>query len=135
MSVFVSSSVKGRGGAETKYFEKKLGNYSCSKCGSRFPAITNSGNRRPHRVGVTTQLRDLQTGIRRLKENQKKLSGKIVTINNEKKKLQTTLKNSKQTADMKELENKLSYLERHVLHLKKDKEELEQRISELAPQQ
>lgn len=114
-------------------FEKKKQTpYACGRCGTRFPVNVE---RRRYAIVPLAQLRDLQNKLGRSRNEQVKLSGKIANLEDDKKKMKQVLKSSKEEADIKQLENKLNSIEGHVSHLKRDKEELEQRITELSTRQ
>ena len=74
----------------------------------------------------------MQSDIKRLTDGQEKLSTKLDQANEAKKESEGLLKRSIDEAELKKLEDRLAYLQAHVTHLKKDKEELQEKISALA---
>lgn len=111
------------------FVERKMGMYACDKCLTRFPVVLD---RRHYVMVPIKQLRDMQSDIKRLTDGQEKLSTKLDQANEAKKESEGLLKRSIDEAELKKLEDRLAYLQAHVTHLKKDKEELQEKISALA---
>jgi predicted RNase H-like nuclease (RuvC/YqgF family) len=112
--------------------KKKQTPYACARCGTRFPV--NVERRRYVAVSLG-ELKKFKSKLRRYEKEQALLKGKIARLDEDKKRMKSLLKSSKEEAAVRELENELSSLEGHVSHLKKDKEELEQRVTELSARQ
>jgi septal ring factor EnvC (AmiA/AmiB activator) len=108
---------------------KKQTPFVCGRCGTRFPV---SVNRKRYAVVPVSQLRELHSKLDRSQSEGTRLSGKIANLGEEKKEMKDLLKVTKEESDIRQLESKLSSLESHVSHLKRDKEELEQKITEMS---
>lgn len=76
----------------------------------------------------------MQSEIKRLGETGDKLSAKLEQANEAKKQSEANLKTSIEEADIRRLEDRIGDLQTHVAHLKRDKEELEEKIASLSPQ-
>lgn len=135
VSVFVASSsptgssTKG-GNRSDSFVERKMGMYVCDKCLTRFPIVLD---RRHYVMVPVKQLRDMQGDLKRLGDSQERLSAKLEQENESRRQTEALMRRSIDEVELKKLEDRLDYLQSHVSHLKKDKEELEQKIAELAP--
>ncbi len=134
VSLFIapSSVLKKKDLTPSAFERKKQTALICGRCGTRFPV---SVNRRRYAVVPISELKNIRTSLARFKNEQVRLNRKIANLDEDKKKMKMLLKTSREVADINQLESKLSLLETHVSHLKKDRGELEQRITDLSAQQ
>jgi predicted RNase H-like nuclease (RuvC/YqgF family) len=106
--------------------QRKVGMYSCEKCGSKFPVIVS---RQHYLVVAEEQMNQVRSDIKNLKKNNQDLEKRIQTMDEEYGELQKRLDRSKKDAETKLLETKIEALERHVAYLRKEKGELEQKTT------
>ena len=102
--------------------QRKVGMYSCEKCGTKFPTVVS---RQHYLIVPDDQMNKIQTDIKDLKKTNQDLEKRIQLMDKEYAELQRTLERSKKDTDTKVLEAKLEALERNVAYLRKEKEELE----------
>ncbi len=106
--------------------QRKVGMYSCDKCGTKFPTVVS---RQHYLVVAEEQLGQIQTDIKSLKKANQNLEKRIQLMDEEYADLQKKLDSTKKDAETKVLEAKLEALERHVTYLRKEKGELEEKTA------
>ena len=106
--------------------QRKVGMYSCEKCGTKFPTVVS---RQHYLVVPDDQMNKIQTDIKNLKKNNQDLEKRIQLMDKEHSDLQRNLEQSKKDTDTRVLEAKLDALEKHVAYLRKEKGELEQKAT------
>jgi predicted RNase H-like nuclease (RuvC/YqgF family) len=108
--------------------QRKVGMYSCDKCGTKFPTVVS---RQHYLVVAEEQLGQIQTDIKNLKKANQDLEKRIQLMDKEYAELQKKLDSSKKDAETRVLEAKLEALEKHVIYLRKEKGELEEKTTKL----
>ncbi len=108
--------------------QRKVGMYSCEKCGTKFPTVVS---RQHYLVVAEDQLGQIQTDIKSLKRTNQDLEKRIQHMDKEYSELQKRLESSKRDAETRGLEAKLETLEKHVAYLRKEKGELEEKATRL----
>jgi septal ring factor EnvC (AmiA/AmiB activator) len=106
--------------------ERKVGMYTCSKCGTKFPTVVS---KQQYLIVAEEELRRMQEELKTVQKNNDGLQDRVKSIEKEHIELQSALKRSKQDSEIHELELRLNQLQSYVDHLRKDKEELEQRAT------
>jgi peptidoglycan hydrolase CwlO-like protein len=106
--------------------QRKVGMYSCDKCGTKFPTVVS---RQHYLVVPDDQMNKIQTDIKDLKKTNQDLEKRIQLMDKEYGELQKSLEKSKKDTDTRVLETKLTALEKHVAYLRKEKEELEEKTT------
>ncbi len=106
--------------------QRKVGMYSCDKCGTKFPTVVS---RQHYLVVAEEQLGRIQTDIKSLKKANQELEKRIELMDEEYADLHKKLDSTKKDAETKVLEAKLEALERHVTYLRKEKGELEEKTA------
>jgi len=106
--------------------QRKVGMYSCEKCGTKFPTVVS---RQHYLVVPDDQMSKIQTDIKNLKKTNQDLEKRIQLMDKEYAELQNNLETSKKDTDTRVLETKLTALEKHVAYLRKEKEELEEKAT------
>jgi hypothetical protein len=106
--------------------ERKVGMYTCSRCGTKFPTVMS---RQRYLIVAAEQLKLLQDELGGVKRNNQELEGKVQTMAREHRELQERLERLAKDSEIDKLEIKLAELESYVEHLRKEKGELEQRAS------
>jgi len=102
--------------------------YSCSRCGTKFPTVVG---RQHYLIVVEDELRKMHEELNAVKRSNEELQKRIRSIEDEYLKTQKSMEHDGRAHEIRELESKVDQLESYVTHLRKDKEELEQRISKL----
>jgi predicted RNase H-like nuclease (RuvC/YqgF family) len=108
--------------------QRKVGMYSCDKCGTKFPTVVS---RQHYLLVAEEQLGKIQTDIKNLKKTNQDLEKRIGAMDKEYADLQKVVDRSKRDAETRALESKLEALEKHVAYLRKEKGELEEKASRL----
>jgi predicted RNase H-like nuclease (RuvC/YqgF family) len=106
--------------------QRKVGMYSCEKCGTKFPTVVS---RQHYLVVPDDQMNKIQTDIKDLKKTNQDLEKRVQLMDKEYADLQSNLERSKRDTDTRVLEAKLDALERHVAYLRKEKGELEEKTA------
>ena len=106
--------------------ERKVGMYTCSKCGTKFPTVMS---RQKYLIVAAEQLKLLQDELGNVKKDNQELEGKVQDMAREHRELQARLEALVKDNEVSRLETKLAELESYVEHLRKEKGELEQRVS------
>jgi predicted RNase H-like nuclease (RuvC/YqgF family) len=106
--------------------QRKVGMYSCEKCGTKFPTVVS---RQHYLVVAEEQLGQIQTDIKSLKKTNQDLEKRIELMDKEYSELQKRLDRSRKDAETKILEAKVEALEKHVDYLRKEKGELEEKTT------
>ena len=108
--------------------QRKVGMYSCEKCGTKFPTVVS---RQHYLVVPDDQMEKIQTDIKTLKKTNQELERRVQTMDKEYTDLQKSLERSKKDNETRMLEAKLDALEKHVAYLRKEKGELEEKATRL----
>ena len=102
--------------------QRKVGMYSCEKCGTKFPTVVS---RQHYLVVAEDQLGQIQADIKNLKKTNQDMERRMQQMDKEHGDLQKKLEMTKKDTETKILEAKLEALEKHVAYLRKEKGELE----------
>ena len=100
--------------------------YQCSKCNTKFPIIVS---RQKYLVVAEDQLRKIQRDLKDMKATNEELEHKVDGLVKDQEELQETLKRKETESLVKQLEVKLNALEGQVSYLRKEKGELEEKVS------
>lgn len=106
--------------------QRKVGMYSCDKCGTKFPTVVS---RQHYLVVAEEQMNKIQTDIKVLKKTNQDLERRIERMDKEYLEIQKTLDSSRREAETKLLQAKMAALEKHVAYLRKEKGELEAKVT------
>jgi septal ring factor EnvC (AmiA/AmiB activator) len=106
--------------------QRKVGMYSCEKCGTKFPTVVS---RQHYLVVAEDQLGQIQTDIKGLKKTNQDMEKRIQQMDKDYMDLQKKLDKTKKDNETKVLEAKLDALEKHVAYLRKEKGELEEKAT------
>ena len=99
--------------------------YSCPRCGTNFPTVIS---RQKYLIVAEEQLRSLQKELADAKKLNEELDAKAREMVNEQAELQRKLERTIKEGETGRLEAKLAELQSYVEHLRKEKDELEQKI-------
>ena len=106
--------------------QRKVGMYQCPKCSTKFPIIVS---RQKYLVVAEEQLKKIQGDLKDLKATNQGLEQRVNTLVKDQEALQLTLKHKEEESQVKQLEVKLTALEGQVSYLRKEKGELEEKVS------
>ena len=106
--------------------QRKVGMYQCSKCNTKFPVIVS---RQKYLVVAEEQLKKIQSDLKDLKATNQELQQKISSLVQDQEALQETMNRKDRESQLKQLEVKLNALEGQVSYLRKEKGELEEKVS------
>ncbi len=105
--------------------ERKVAMYSCPRCGTNFPTVIS---RQKYLIVAEEQLRSIQKDLADTKKLNEELDAKAREMVNEQAELQRKIERTIKEGETGKLEAKLAELQSYVEHLRKEKDELEQRI-------
>ena len=105
--------------------ERKVAMYSCPRCGTNFPTVIS---RQKYLIVAEEQLRSIQKELADAKKQNEELESKAKELLNEQAELQQKIERTVKEVETGKLEAKLSELENYVEHLRKEKDELEQKV-------
>jgi len=108
--------------------ERRVGMYTCSRCGTKFPTVVS---KQRYLIVAEEELKRMNEELKEVRKDNEGLLKRVKTIEEEHTLLQKSLEQRGKDSEIRELELKLNQLESYVTHLRKDKEELEQRASRL----
>src|SRR5437867_10294345 len=102
--------------------------YNGGRCETKFAADLS----RQHELIVAEeQLRGIQKELKTVTRDNGELKSRVQAMAKEQDRLQTFLEKTEKNTELKQLETKLNELESYVRYLRKEREELEQKASEL----
>jgi DNA-directed RNA polymerase subunit RPC12/RpoP len=108
--------------------ERRVGMYTCSKCGTKFPTVVS---RQHYLIVADEQLHAIQEELKLVKKDNEELKSRMQAMAKEQEELQSSFIKSRKSGEIRELETKLNELEIYVRYLRKEKGELEQKASRL----
>jgi DNA repair exonuclease SbcCD ATPase subunit len=105
--------------------ERKVAMYTCPRCGTNFPTVIS---RQKYLIVAEEQLRAIQKELADTKKQNEELDAKTREMVNEQMELQRKIEKTIKEGETGKLEAKLAELQNYVEHLRKEKDELEQKI-------
>ena len=105
--------------------ERKVAMYSCTRCGTNFPTVVA---RQKYLIVAEEQLRSLQKELTDAKKLNEEMDAKTKSMISEQTELQRAIEKAVKDGETGRLEAKLAELEAFVEHLRKEKDELEQKV-------
>lgn len=108
--------------------ERRVGMYTCSKCGTKFPTVIS---KQRYLIVAEEQLKSIQDEISSLKKGNEELQTRVQGMVEQQRELEGNLDRTAKELEVRRLETKLAELESFVDYLRKEKGELEQRASKL----
>lgn len=105
--------------------ERKVAMYSCPRCGTNFPTVIS---RQKYLIVAEEQLRSIQKDLADTKKQNEELDARARDMASEQAELQRKIERTVKEVETGRLEAKLAELEGYVEHLRKEKDELEQKI-------
>jgi len=104
--------------------ERRVGMYTCAKCGTKFPAVLS---RQHYLIVAEDQLRKIQQELKAITRDNEDLKSKVEAMAKDQDHLQAFLGKTQRESEIRQLESKLDELESYVTYLRKEKGELEQK--------
>jgi predicted RNase H-like nuclease (RuvC/YqgF family) len=111
---------------ERGFTERKVGMYECPQCHTKFPTVVS---RQHYLIIGAEQLKQIQEEVKSLHQDNSDLKQKLEEMSREQDNLHTAIENVRKEGEVKRLEAKLEQLAQHVEYLRKEKGELEQKVS------
>ena len=108
--------------------ERRVGMYACSKCDTKFPTVIS---RQRYLIVAEEQLKSIQDELTTVKKDNENLSTKIRGMAEKQRELESAMERTAKENEVIRLQEKLSELESFVDYLRKERGELEQKVSRL----
>jgi predicted RNase H-like nuclease (RuvC/YqgF family) len=108
--------------------ERRVGMYTCSKCGTKFPTVIS---KQRYLIVAEEQLKSIQDELGSVKKGNEELSSKVRGMAEQQKEMEDSMERAAKEYEVKRLQAKLAELEEFVSFLRKEKGELEQKASRL----
>ncbi len=108
--------------------ERKVGMYTCSKCGTKFPTVIS---KQRYLIVAEEQLKSIQDELSSVKKGNEDLSTRVQGMADQQKEMEDSMQKTAKDNEVKRLQAKLTELEEFVRYLRKEKGELEQKASRL----
>jgi predicted RNase H-like nuclease (RuvC/YqgF family) len=108
--------------------ERRVGMYTCSKCGTKFPTVIS---RQRYLIVAEEQLKSIQDELNAVKKDNDGLNTRVRGMAEQQQELEIAMERTAKENEVRRLEAKLAELESFVGYLRKEKGELEQKASRL----
>ena len=108
--------------------ERRVGMYTCSKCGTKFPTVIS---KQKYLIVAEEQLKTIQDELSSVKRGNEELSTKVQGMAEQQREIENSMDKTAKENELKRLQAKLADLEEFVGYLRKEKGELEQKASRL----
>lgn len=106
--------------------ERKVGMYTCSKCGTKFPTVIS---RQRYLIVAEEQLKSIEDELNTVKKSNEDLNEKMRAMGEQQHELENSMERAAKESEVKLLQTKMAELEAFVSYLRKEKGELEQKAS------
>ena len=108
--------------------ERKVGMYTCSKCGTKFPTVIS---KQRYLIVAEEQLKSMQDDLNSMKKGNEDLNSKVKVMAEQQREMEGSMDRTAKEAEVKRLQARMADLEEFVSFLRKEKSELEQKASKL----
>ena len=108
--------------------ERRVGMYTCSKCGTKFPTVIS---RQKYLIVAEEQLKSIQEELASVKKGNEELNVRVRGMAEQQREMESSMDRTAKENELRRLQAKLSELEDFVGYLRKEKRELEQKASRL----
>lgn len=108
--------------------ERRVGMYTCSKCGTKFPTVIS---KQRYLIVAEEQLKSIQDELSSVKKGNEDLNQKVKGMAEQQREIESSMERAAKEYEVKRLQAKLAELEEFVGYLRKEKGELEQKASRL----
>jgi septation ring formation regulator EzrA len=103
--------------------------YTCTNCGLKFPTVVS---RQRYLIVGEEQLRQIQTDVKTLKKVNEELQKKVASVERDYSDIQGALETTRKESEVKQLQTRMYELEEQVDYLRKEKRELEEKVSKIS---
>jgi predicted RNase H-like nuclease (RuvC/YqgF family) len=108
--------------------ERRVGMYTCSKCGTKFPTVIS---KQRYLIVAEEQLKSIQEELTLMKKGNEDLSEKVRGMAEQQREMENSMDRAAKENEVRRLQARLAELEEFVSYLRKVKGELEQKASRL----
>ena len=108
--------------------ERRVGMYTCSKCGTKFPTVIS---RQKYLIVAEEQLKSIQDELTSVKRGNEELNARVQGMAEQQQEMRESMDKAAKENELRRLQAKLAELEEFVGYLRKEKGELEQKASRL----
>ena len=108
--------------------ERRVGMYTCSKCGTKFPTVIS---KQRYLIVAEEQLKSIQEELSSVKKGNDDLNSKVKAMAEQQREMEGSMGRTAKENEVKRLQARLADLEEFVSYLRKEKSELEQKASRL----
>ena len=108
--------------------ERRVGMYTCSKCGTKFPTVIS---KQRYLIVAEEQLKSIQEELSSVKKGNEDLNLKVRGMAEQQREMESSMGRTAKESEVKRLQAKLVELGEFVSYLRKEKGELEQKASRL----
>ena len=108
--------------------ERRVGMYTCSKCGTKFPTVIS---RQKYLIVAEEQLKSIQDELTSVKRGNEELNARVQGMAEQQQEMRESMDKTAKENELRRLQAKLAELEEFVGYLRKEKGELEQKASRL----
>ena len=108
--------------------ERRVGMYTCGNCGTKFPTVISKQH---YLIVAEEQLKALQDDLNSMRKGNEELETKVKGMAQQQKEMESNIERTAKQHEMQRLQAKVSELESFVGYLRKEKSELEQKVSKL----
>ena len=108
--------------------ERRVGMYTCSKCGTKFPTVIS---RQKYLIVAEEQLKSIQDELTSVKKGNEELNTRVQGMVEQQQEMRDSMDKAAKENELRRLQAKLAELEEFVGYLRKEKGELEQKASRL----
>jgi septal ring factor EnvC (AmiA/AmiB activator) len=108
--------------------ERRVGMYTCSKCGTKFPTVIS---KQRYLIVAEEQLKSIQDELSSVKKGNEEITVKVQGMAEQQHEMESAMDKAAKENELKRLQEKLAELEEFVGYLRKEKGELEQKASRL----
>lgn len=109
--------------------ERKVGMYTCAKCGTKFPTVIS---KQKYLIVAEEQLKSIQDELQSVHRGNDELTAKVKGMEEQQRAFQTAMGRAAKENEVERLRSKLASLEEFVAFLRKEKGELEQKAAKLS---
>ena len=108
--------------------ERRVGMYTCSKCGTKFPTVIS---RQKYLIVAEEQLKSIQDELTSVKKGNEELNARVQGMAEQQEEMRDSMDKAAKENELRRMQAKLAELEEFVGYLRKEKGELEQKASRL----
>ena len=108
--------------------ERRVGMYTCGNCSTKFPTVIS---KQRYLIVAEEQLKALQEDLSSMRKGSADLETKVKGMAQQQKEMESTIERTAKRHEVQRLQVKVAELESFVGYLRKEKSELEQKVSKL----